>query len=106
MMEVCRLAVLLQYMKRDMSKLILYYYYRFILYNFFPILLIYEGLGVGVLDWVLLVGVSVEVVCGLWCGAFWVLWGRDSLYKYRKTNLGKKLCQGQITPDFLWRQLQ
>ena len=67
-MEVCRLAVLLQYMMRDVSKLILYYYYRFILYNFFLILLIYGGFGVGVL-----VGVSVEVVCGLWCWAFWVL---------------------------------
>ena len=48
---------------------------RGILYNFFLFLLIYGGLGFGVLGsyfGFLGLGLSVDGVWGLWCGAFWV----------------------------------
>ena len=52
---------------------------RVILYNFFLLLLIYGGLGFGVLGLgsyfgFLGLGLSVDGVLGLWCGAFWVFW--------------------------------
>ena len=52
---------------------------RVILYNFFLLLLIYGGLGFGVLGLgsyfgFLGLGLSVDGVWGLWCGAFWVFW--------------------------------
>mgnify|MGYP001803522657 CR=1 FL=1 len=45
-----------------------------ILYNFFLLLLIYDGLGllVGVLDGGLGLGFSVDGVWSLWCAAIWV----------------------------------
>ena len=52
---------------------------RVILYIFFLFLLIYGGLGLGVLGLgsyfgFLGLGFSVDGVWGLWCGAFWVFW--------------------------------
>ena len=42
-MEVCRLEVLLQYMKRDINKLILLYYYYYTCRGIFPAILIDVG---------------------------------------------------------------
>ena len=67
------------------------------LYFFFSFLLIYGGLGVGVLglrSWIGLLGLEflADLVRDLWCGAFWGDWGLGSLYKQRRITLGKKLC--------------
>ena len=45
---------------------------RVILYNFFLFWLIYGGLGLGSYIEFLGLGLSVDGVWGLWCGAFWV----------------------------------
>ena len=68
-------------------------------YKFFSLLLIYGGLGVWVLDWVLVKG--FDGVWGLWCGAFWVLLGWGSPYKHRRITLGKKPAS-LTTPDEVW----
>ena len=55
--------------------------------QFFSILLINGGLGLkgwGLWIGFLGLGFSVDGVWGLWCGAFWVLWGWGSLYKHKK----------------------
>ena len=59
--------------------MLLYFFPRVILYNFFLFWLIYGGLGFGVLGLGSLIrflglGFSVDGVWGLWCGAFWVFW--------------------------------
>ena len=64
------------------------YFPRFILLTFFSFVLIYgwlggyimlPGLGVGVLDWVFRVLISVDRVLGLVCLAIWVCLGWGSL---------------------------
>ena len=68
---------------------------RVILYNFFSFLLIYGGLGFwgwGLGLGFLGLGFSIVGVLGLWCGAFGVFLDWGSLYKHRRTTLGKKLC--------------
>ena len=67
---------------------------------FFSILLIYGGLAFGVLglgSWIGFLGLefSVDEVLGLWCGAFWVLWGWDSLYKHKRITAGKTIVQSK-----------
>ena len=49
------------------------------------------GLGLG--SWIgfLGLGLSVDGVWGLGCGAFWVLWGWGSLYNHKRNTLGKKM---------------
>ena len=64
---------------------------------FILLLLIYGGLGFGVLGLgsyfgFLGLGLSVDGVWGLWCGAFWVFLGLGSLYKHKRITLGKKWC--------------
>ena len=59
--------------------LLLYFFPRVILYNFFLLWLIYGGLGFGVLGLGFYIGFSglgfsVDGVLGLWCGALWVFW--------------------------------
>ena len=65
--------------------------------TYFSFLLIYGGLGVGVLglwSWIGFVGLgfSFDGVWGLWCKAFWVFWGWGSLNKYRRISLGKNFA--------------
>mgnify|MGYP001796587808 CR=1 FL=1 len=50
----------------------------------------------GLWSWIgfLGLGFSVDGVLGLWCGAFWVLWGWGSPYTHRRINLGKNFAIG------------
>ena len=75
-------------------------------YTFFPRVILYNfshfcsfmvwiwGFKVGVLDWVVAVGFSVDGVWGLWCGAFWVFRLGLSIYTDKP---GKKMsaCGGR-----------
>ena len=47
-------------------------------------------LGLGSYFEFLGLGLSVDGVLGLWCGAFWVFLGLGSLYKRKRITLGKK----------------
>ena len=55
--------------------------------------------SLGVLVWVFGVGVSVVGAWGLWCDAFWVFAGWGSLYKHKRTNLGKNGAVFMIFED-------
>ena len=77
---------------------------RVILYNFFSqfcsFLVVWE---LGFWGWGLRLGFrfsglgfSVDGVCGLWSGAFWVFWGWGSLYKHRKIPLEKKTLDSAL----------
>ena len=62
---------------------------------FFLILLIYGGFRVGVLGlgfWIRFLGVGIYVdgVCGLWCGAFWVFFGVGALYINTEESIWEK----------------
>ena len=65
----------------------------YIFYPHFLLFLVVRGLG----SWIGLLGLGLlgDRNWGLWCGAFWVLWGGlwgwGSLYKQRRIHLGIKM---------------
>ena len=64
-----------------------YIFPRFILYNFFLVLLIYGG-GFGFWGWGLILGFQLMAFGACGVGPSW-FFGLGSLYKYKRITLGK-----------------